>query len=233
MTHQEIVRGFTTQLDKIDSFAFVELESSEKLYYINKHILKTVSNKYAGYNIISKGFEETELRTSELKNLVKEVPLSLTAPSVYNTEVSNSETTISLDPNYLYLLRHSIEYRYLKKNCTTYSNWLKGNIYKSTLDNIEKLLDDPFNIPKYKDILIEIIDNKIRFYYASNIQLQNYILTYLKKPTLISNPSSTIIYSELPDKVLYEVITSAVQEVLENLESDRLQTIQTEINKET
>lgn len=232
MTHQEIVRGFTMQLDKVNSGSLPELTSNQKLFYINKHLIQTVSNKYSGYNPIQKGFEEIELRTSELRNLVKEDnSLTLTSSTSYNTDVSSSEVT--LQSYHLYLLRHTIQYRFKKKGCNDYSNWLKGTIYKSSLDNVEKLLNDPFNTPEYGNILIETIDNKVRFYYNSSTQIQSYVLTYLRLPTLLTSITSTTNYTDLPDKVLYEVINNAIAEVLENIESERLQTIQNELSKET
>lgn len=229
MTNQEIVRAFTLELDKLDSYSLPELKIDQKLYFLNKALTRVTDKKYNGLNKSGKGFEESEFKRSELKKLVK-ISTALTSTSTnvnYNSSIKYNTYTFPNDYNYY--LRNSIKYKYLKRSCNELSGFLTSYFNFKDIDDIDKALNDPFNKPVKSSTIAVVEDNKLKIYYDSTSQLGDITLTYLKIPTRIDNTTNP--YPDLEDKTLYEVISEAVNEVLETVESNRVQTHQIEMNK--
>ena len=66
----EVLYNFNIELNEI--YSIQSLESDEAFYYINKAQDRFVTKRYTGFNTLNKqGFEESQKRVDDLKNLVK------------------------------------------------------------------------------------------------------------------------------------------------------------------
>lgn len=230
MTNQDIVRGFSLSLDKLSSSSLPEISLSQKLYYINKAILEIVIDKFTPYNKIGKGFDENSLRQSELRKLIVKVDLTSGASTLYTTGINLSLFVIPTAQ--LFYIRYDKSIKALIPGCSTptYTPITKIGATFVELDDIDKLLSDPFNKPEGYETLDNVVAGNIEIYSDSTSIISNVNLTYLKTPTVITDQSTTT-YTDLSDIVLYNAIDKAVQEVLEVVESDRTNSHQIQLQE--
>lgn len=231
MTFQQIIRALTLELDKIDSIALPEITLEMKLYYLNKAILRKVVNTFSGLNKLGKGFEESSYRTSELQKLVVEsndlINTSLTA-NVYKSGSNYYDLTLPTD--YLFYVKNDIWLQIKKKYCNEYLPVSISEFNVIQLDDIDKYIKDPFNKPFNSELAGVFINNKLRLFFDSTSKVTKVILTYLKEPLKITGNTTTV-YGDLSDYILNQIITDCVSDILEAVESSRIQTIPFEIAK--
>ena len=70
MTIEQLHTEFKVFFDKVDSEAYTEFLDGEIDIMLNEAILRLVKRRYGINNIYKKGFEETQKRTDDLKELV-------------------------------------------------------------------------------------------------------------------------------------------------------------------
>jgi hypothetical protein len=231
MTFQDIIRGLTIELDKVDSITLPEITTEIKLYYLNKSILKKTVALFSAENKVGKGFEENTLRTSELQRLVTEssdiIPLPFT-PVSFNKTVSYIDCSLPID--YMFYVKNDLNYQFIKRNCLALSTPEQTTIKIVQLDDVDKVLKDPFSKPSLNDVIGVFINNKLRFYFDNSCTLTKLIVVYLRKPLKITDNTTTW-YSDFSRWLLNQIITECCSAILEAVESERLQTIQNELNK--
>ncbi len=97
------------------------------------------------------------------------------------------------------------------------------------LDDIAKLLTDPFNTTKYTSPLTTIRGRNIDIYTSDIFIIDKLKITYIRKPGEISLPLG--ISCELPDHCHQEIVDMAVSSLLEGLSDPRYKTHQLEVGK--
>lgn len=231
MTFQQIIRALTLELDKVDSITLPEITLEMKLYYLNKAILRKVTNLFSGLNKLNKGFEENSYRVSELQKLVTESSNLISTTSIANVYKSNcSYYNLDLPSDYLFYVKNDVWLKVKKKYCNDYLAETISEMNIVQLDDLDKYVTDPFNKPFNTELAGSFINNKLRIYFDSTCKVTKVILTYLKEPQKITGNTTTV-YSDLNDFVLNQIVTDCVSDILEAVESSRLQTIPFEISK--
>jgi hypothetical protein len=92
----------------------------------------------------------------------------------------------------------------------------------SQLDDVYRLLDDPFNTTTEKSPLTTIRDNYIDIYTSAIFIIDSVKITYIRKPLPISLPLG---YNcELPEHAHQEILAMAVSSILEQLSDPRYKT---------
>ena len=97
------------------------------------------------------------------------------------------------------------------------------------LDDIAKLLEDPFNTTKHTSPLTTIRGRHIDIYTSDIFIIDKLKITYIRKPREISLPLG--ISCELPDHTHQEIVDMAVSSILEGISDPRYQTHQIEVGK--
>jgi hypothetical protein len=92
----------------------------------------------------------------------------------------------------------------------------------SQLDDIYRLLEDPFNSTYYKEPLTVIRGNSIDVYTNAIFLIEGIKITYLRKPLTISLPLA--FDSELPEHAHEEIVSMAVSAILEGQADPRYRT---------
>ncbi len=208
MTIQEWVYRFRIALDQVNSLALPDIQPEEFIEIANLSIERFIKQRYgAKSNLKGEGFEETQKRTDDLRSLVKSADL----PN------SNGDNTYTLPDDYLFLLSsHGIA---KQADCTGSKIVL---LKQTKLDEIHRVLADPFNKPKGYKGLLQYVDNKLKVY--SEMELDKLEIVYLRTPAKVSfNPE---VNCDLPDHTHQEIIDIMVGYTLEILESQRFQSQQ-------
>ncbi len=212
MTILELHREFKFELDKIDTQALPRFTPEEVDSILNRAVLRFIKTRYNFNNLYKKAFEQTQKRIDDLRTLVH-----------YTTPVFTNEE-VTLPSDYMILLRLEVK---LLDNCGE----LTGLGKQVETDDLNKLLDDPFNKPKKTRYLYVFRDNKIVLFIDPSTTVTDVKMTYLRMPVAISFANKALPYTELPEHVHGELVTMAANIALENIESPRVQTHQQEFNR--
>lgn len=238
MKVSEIHKTFKVMMDKnAEAVAFGGCPAflpEEIDLFLNQAYVEVICNKYTGTNTLKVPFEGTVKRIQDLERLVK-------TDKGISVDI-NSSNTLVVDN----LLDVGI-YNSAEKNNTTsgYNKmffvsavlyWSKQNTDKktpsaATVVMIDHETSDRFlythnNSPWIPTPVATIADNKLTVFVDPTMVEGNAFtidITYVKYPVKINNKTDDDI-TEVPDRVLYEVINRAVLIALENIESKRTET---------
>tara|TARA_Y100001973_G_C5138946_1_gene301880 strand:- start:125 stop:1060 length:936 start_codon:yes stop_codon:yes gene_type:complete len=97
------------------------------------------------------------------------------------------------------------------------------------LDDIYKLLEDPFNGLSYNQPLYTVVENNLDFYTDDTYLISKVKLTYLTHPTEVDFDNSTD--CDLPFHTHQEIVDMTVNSILEGISDPRYQTNQIEVHK--
>ena len=98
-------------------------------------------------------------------------------------------------------------------------------------DDIFALLSDPFNKTTYKSPLYTIREGGIDVYTDDTFIVTNCKLTYLKRPAVVDNVSSTTVNCDLPIHTHQEIVQMTVNSILEGFSDPRYQSTSMEVLK--
>lgn len=192
MTSAVMLREFKVGMDKIDSQSYPEIYDEQIYMFINKAINELVTE---GRKI----FETTQTITDNLKSLIPERPVILTATLVPNTD----EYTFNLlanNINYLFYIRSSIKTQVGTKTG-------KAEAVTTQQDDIESFLYDPYNKPKPYRVLITFSRNTVTAYSDGTFSIINMSLVYVKQPALVS----VTVNCDLDTQIHYSIVNRAIQ----------------------
>tara|TARA_Y100000361_G_C11121576_1_gene323517 strand:+ start:486 stop:1214 length:729 start_codon:yes stop_codon:yes gene_type:complete len=227
-------------VDKINSFQADTLLSEEIDFELNKAIDKFINLKYGKNNVYGKGFEESQKRIDDLKELVvtEKLEIKYDDVSVNNSFVYASDT---LPTDYRYLIKTLVTTAY-ERSCTPLSkreqqlqdpitNQVRklGSLKIVQQDDIHTLLNDPFNTTKKSKPLGIFEDGKIHIYTNDIFIIANLKLTYIKNPSKVS--LSLEVDCELSEHTHQEIVDMAISSILEGISDPRYKTQQVELGK--
>ena len=116
MTIPELFAAVKLKLDKTVGLVLPHFEDEEIEFWLNEAIEKFAKTRYSGMNPKQQGFEQSQKRIDDLRTLVREVRLSLEAPTT-NVNKPNSRTgSITLLPNYWFSLGEEVLIAYISLN---------------------------------------------------------------------------------------------------------------------
>ena len=216
-------------VDKIDSSYYEEILPEEIDEITNDVYLRLVKRVYNKNNIYKRGFEESQKRTDDLKNLVKSYYTSFTlvdyfgnGDNVYRLDIGDlfedKELTSSVDEEYLFFIK-AILSRCTNDCCQT------SSIKVVQQDDLSTLLDDPFNNPsKSKPVLF--FERSTIYVWTGKYTMDNFLLTFLKKPKDVNIGTYGIPKQEfeVSSHLVDEIAIDTSQVIIELIESKRVQT---------
>ena len=113
MTISELFAAIKLKLDKSAGLTLPHFEDEELEFWLNEAIEKFAKTRYSGANPKQQGFEQSQKRIDDLRTLVREVRLALSAPTS-NVNKPNSKTaSISSLPNYWFSLGEEVLIAYV------------------------------------------------------------------------------------------------------------------------
>jgi hypothetical protein len=220
-------REFKISLDKVDSSAYPELMDGEIDFFLNEAQLRFVKTRYGINNLYRKGFEEIQKRIDDLNNLVKtrftNIALYPYSGNSYKADVNTLfvdelRATPSTD-KYMFFLKMDAK---VSKTCgASYPNYCT-HIQQDDLARAQK---DPFNKPT-DDFPIFWFEDGGLVVQTGGSPVTAVRLTFLKFPNAmcLGTYGKPVSQCELAEHTHKEIIQLAVKIALENLESPRQQT---------
>ena len=113
MTISEFHTAILVQLDKTAGLELPHFEPEEREYWLNQGVNRFCKQRYSGVNPKLTGFEQTQKRIDDLRTLIRETKLTLSAPTS-NVNKPNSKTaSISGLTNYWFTLGEEVLIAYV------------------------------------------------------------------------------------------------------------------------
>lgn len=236
MNVAQLILSFKLKLDKLDSQAYPDILDPEVRFWLDEGADRFVKQRYERNNIKRKGFEETQKRTDDLRATVVTEVIGAVASTIYTGFAYEVPLPIVGDDRYRYLLKVQVDVDGLDCNSISQSNWTTP--YQVQQDDINALLNDPFNDPIPSKPLFTIEGNNLVFFTDGVFTVVRARISYIRlfnklQPglpnTSVPYATATTEYTELSEDVHEEVVDIAVKMALENVESQRYQTNANEI----
>lgn len=248
MTVQEFSNQFDILYNAIATQSAPGIDAYEKSVYLTKAQLEIIKNYYdPESNRKQKGFEASEKRRADLKELIK--PYSTNIAIDNNTKLHPSSRFYPI-PNDVFLI---IQEQVLIKSQDCYNNILK-KVKPVTHDEFQTQIDNPFKSPNHNvawRLNVSKINNQkvveIVSPYNVNGSLE-YKIRYIKypKPIIIENLNTvfpgegltveglnTVQECELDQEIHYEILDRAVQLALRDYKPQNLESkLQLDIRNE-
>ena len=194
-----------------------KLSSDTIFSFINEAIDKFYKTRYSGINAKSEGFEQSQKRIDDLRNLIKTA--SFTEEIINNGNIY----TIELPEDYVLMLGDVAGILPTEGNEQCWEIDEEGDYVvkradtiEATIENIDRQLNNSQSehLLKYCTArpLKLIKGNQVILYTDGKYSVANYQITYLSKPLFLdsSNISNTE-YTSLPEHTHMEIVKMAVQ----------------------
>lgn len=194
-----------------------KLSSDTIFSFINEAIDKFYKTRYSGINAKSEGFEQSQKRIDDLRNLIKTA--SFTEEIINNGNIY----TIELPEDYVLRLGDVAGILPTEGNEQCWEIDEEGDYVvkradtiEATIENIDRQLNNSLSehLLKYCTArpLKLIQGNQVILYTDGKYSVANYQITYLSKPLFLdsSNISNTE-YTSLPEHTHMEIVKMAVQ----------------------
>ena len=194
-----------------------KLSSDTIFSFINEAIDKFYKTRYSGINAKSEGFEQSQKRIDDLRNLIKTA--SFTEEIINNGNIY----TIELPEDYVLMLGDVVGILPTEGNEQCWEIDEEGDYVvkradtiEATIENIDRQLNNSLSehLLKYCTArpLKLIQGNQVILYTDGKYSVANYQITYLSNPQFLdsSNISNTE-YTSLPEHTHMEIVKMAVQ----------------------
>lgn len=213
-----------------------KLSSDTIFSFINEAIDKFYKTRYSGINAKSEGFEQSQKRIDDLRNLIKTA--SFTEEIINNGNIY----TIELPEDYVLMLGDVAGILPTEGNEQCWEIDKDGDYVvkradtiEATIENIDRQLNNSLSehLLKYCTArpLKLIKGNKVILYTDGKYSVANYQITYLSKPLFLdsSNISNTE-YTSLPEHTHMEIVKMAVQLYLATKPMEHYSVYSAEVN---
>lgn len=227
--------NFKLELDKTNMLLYPSYLPEDIDYWLNSAVQEFVTTRYTGTNFRSKGFQQDQKRTDDLRSSIASV--SITPASV---DYLNAYSVFKMEypDDYWYTISDNAVASSIKpcwKNNYTVDGKQLVNLMHKTLDTLHTELFSPLSEYRLhngtaKPIRIHT-DGVIALYTDGNYDIDSYNLTYIKKPLLIDWYDVTVLdteYTYIPNHAHGEIIRIAVRRALENISEQRVETFASE-----
>lgn len=201
-----------------------KMTSDTILSFLNEAIDKFYKTRYSGLNLWKSGFEQTQKRTDDLRNLVKSKTYPLNDKDASTPiEKNGNEYNVTLPSDYTILLGDTAG---IVPN-TGNPCWPKDSkgdyivkpvdTLESTIETIDRQKADPLSEYHLKYCTARplklIAGDKIYLYTDGNYEVSEYTIKYLSKPAMLTNADlmSTEEYSSFPAHAHMEIVKIAVE----------------------
>lgn len=235
MKVSEIHKTFKVMMDKnAEAVAFGGCPAflpEEIDLFLNQAYVEVICNKYTGTNTLKVPFEGTVKRIQDLERLVKtDKGIAIELDDLTSNTLSVSELLTAVgdgkeaNGKKMFFVSAVLHWKDAEGEADD------NRPDAATVTMIDHEVADRFllthnNSPWIPTPVAVIADNTLTVYVDSSMMGKTFTIdiTYVKYPEQINNKSDNDI-TEVPDRVLYEVINRAVLIALENIESKRTET---------
>jgi len=222
MTIDEAHIELEITVDKRATSQAPELSAEVLDYFINEAPDRFVKTRYSKNNIYQAGFEETQKRTDDLRTLVVTDKLS-TVPVPYEDDNYAQVELEGAANQYWFFLRARAQVT--TESCGT--TWNRVKLVQQ--DDLEKVLDDPFNRPTSSRPVIYFENGNIISVSSNLFSIDALKVTYLKAPDRVDSLNIPQGQFNMPEHTHKEIIQLAADIIIENLESQRVQTMPSQL----
>lgn len=220
MTDRDLQINFERRLQLMDP----ELVNNNKLNsdtifaFLNEAIDKFYKTRYSGINVKSEGFEQSQKRIDDLRNLVKSI--------TFTTEIfkQGNSYRVTLPDDYVFLLGDTAGIQpaddYIDKCWELNEDGDYIVKYNDTIEASVETLDRQLNNSLSEHLLKYSTARPLRLIQGNNVLLftdgkykvSEYALTYLSKPKHLDSRNITNTeYTSLPEHTHMEIVKMAVQ----------------------
>jgi hypothetical protein len=235
MTIAEMHIAVKLGLDKSSSLELPAFEPEEIDFWLNKAILTFVDQRYSGINARQESFEENQRCIDDLMTLVEEVERSVAADFEFGGGIAYTYKPngyyAEYPTNYLHRVGESVDI------LITATNELKRvGVTECTADSYNQAIENPYsehilylgtakplrlNRVKHNNLgalpIIELISD-------GTYVPKEYYLRYIKIPATVS--LATNVSCDLPVHTHHRIVDLTVSMLLENIESNRIQSFE-------
>ena len=226
MTIDEAHIEFEVTLDKRSTSQAPEMSAEVIDYFLNEGIARFVKTRYSKNNIYQAGFEEIQKRTEDLRTLVVTeerpvVPVPYEDANYVQVELPDTAN------QYWFYLRGRAEVT--KGTCDPVYNGVK----LVRQDKLERVKIDPFNKTTASRPVVYFENGNIIIITDSTFTVDNFKITYLKEPAKVNDGTygQPVVQFNMPEHTHKEIVQLAADIALENIESQRVQTMPNQITR--
>jgi hypothetical protein len=232
MTVAQMHPSFRFGMDKLDSVNYPNFLTEEIDLLLNQAQERFVKQRYGVTNMKHTSFEETQKRTEDLKELIRDITITPIAFSVSN--ISSKALFYNLPADHWFTIQERIIQTCDKCNdFTMYEEVPQGDgSVELVLRNVkyaevrpiqhlefDKIINDAFKAPDYDKVIRLMYENKSEIITATYCRSLFYKMRYIKKPVTIDFTTSTD--CELSEHTHQEIVDMAIQIALEGIEAKR------------
>lgn len=221
MTIAQLHQEFKFRLDKLDALNYPNFLPEEIDLVLNNAQDRLIKQRYGLNNIKRQSFEETEKRTEDLKNITKNVILTILPYSIDN--ITTNARFVTLPTDHWFTLQERAGVTCV--NCGV-TGTQRVEVIPISHAEASKVLKDPFRQANNEKVLRLTIDGKAEL--VSNCTLVDYQMRYLRQPVAMDITTNTT--CELSEHIHNELVDLAVSIALEGIEGKRTQTFNPLIN---
>lgn len=231
MTIQDLHMAVKMELDKNVISSYPSFTEEQIDYFINRAYLMLINQKFTGHNELQSGFEGDKKRIADLNNLI----ISATIPG---SLIDSNEYQFSTDAYKEILYNVSQTVMFQKKDTTI--EW--RTVIDIRHDMLDKFIHTTTNNPWIPQPVIVFEQDKIRMF-VDPVSILDYTgdadmrIEYIKRPTRLQfyiydtsgnrTPNLTGDDTQIPEiaeHVHSEIVSLTVDLMLDNIESQRIQT---------
>lgn len=221
----DLIAAFELEINKLDN-ALEKPVTDDSIYWINQAMMKFVKERFNGNAPHYTSYEQTEKRTKDLINLLRES--IMTTPEPDTTHPSYDSYEYNYPENMLYVLNEDIIISDNEGN-----NLLDVCVFECTADSfmyrvMNKLTDFHYRFKRARPLRVKTKDG-FRLLTDKNYKINQYTLGYLKVPEEITNTDPYTEYKDFDDHIWLEIIKIAAQMYVENQSDPRYKTLTNEV----
>lgn len=234
MNITEMHQSFRFSMDKMDGLNYPNFQPEEIDLLLNQGQDRFTKQRYGLNNFKRESFEETQKRTDDLRELIRDTSLTASHTSA-NLLPQPQATFYTLPTDYWFIIQERIEQTCDKCNdheiVETFIDGDTGEQITVTTpvkyaevrpiqhNDFDKVIKDAFKRPDYDKVLRLMYTDKIEIITSTHCAPFKYRIRYIKKPQAMSITTPT--NCELAEHTHQEIVDEAVKIALEGIEAKR------------
>lgn len=221
----DLIASFELEINKLND-SLNKPVTDDSLYWINQGVVKFAKQRFNGSLPRNTSYEQTEKRTSDLINLLKETDVTYT--TFANANPSYDEYVYEYPNDMMYVLNEDViisdQNGEHKMNTCVFECTADSFMYRVN----NSLTDFHYRYHRARPLRVKTKDG-FRLLTDKNYKIDKYTLGYLKVPEEITNEDPFKDYKDFEDYTWLEIIKIAAQMYVENQSDPRYKTITNEV----
>lgn len=223
MKNYQLIGAFELEINKLDN-SLEKPVTDDSLFWINQAVAKFVKERFNGAPPRGTGYEETEKRTRDLINLLKE-------ETVTSFDVEEYDSYDSYSYNYpddmMFVLNEDVVID------TAKGKKMNTCVFECTADSFmyrvnNSLTDFHYKLGRARPLRVRTKEG-FRLLTDKNYKIYSYTLGYLKVPEEVTSQDIHYEYQDFEDYIWLEITKIAAQMYVENQSEPRYRTLTNEV----